>query len=281
VNYPEWAPKALVEQHKHRTEGDQSKRMFKTSDPETIIADLVQRHDGDMTEENIENMRRKIYRQSSTIGGLPDKEGTALLEKLITDLNMKGVWMALAKRSTHEREPWQFFTACEHGIAGWRGDQKQTAAERRAFYQEIHDTAGKLQSLMHTASAFDFYSITKLVEDHAVESLMETLGATLSDHIPTGEEVSYARFCLSDVIPSSFAVLNDIGEKAKQYRDEPSTVKKPNSQNAKIHYFIRRLSDYCQRVYTQPLHEVVAVTTSVIFDLPNCDDDYVRKIVKT
>lgn len=233
-----------------------------------------------MTEENIENMRRKIYRQSM-IRSLPDDESTALLEKLITDLNMKGVWITLAKRSTHERDPWQFFTACEGGITGWRGDQKQTAAERRAFYQEIHDTACKLQSLMHTASAFDYYSITTLVEDQTVEWLMETLGATFSDHIPTGEEVSYARFCLSDVIPSSFKVLNDIGEKAKQYRDEPSTVKKPNSQNAKIHYFIRQLSDYCQRVYTQPLHEVVAVTTSVIFDLPNCDDDYVRKIVKT
>jgi hypothetical protein len=194
---------------------------------------------------------------------------------------MKGVWIALAKRSTHERDPWQFFTACEYGITGWRGDQKQTAAERRAFYQEIHDTAGKLQSLMHEASAFDYYSINKLVEDQTVEWLMETLGASLSGSVPVGQEVSYARFCLSDVIPSSFEVLNDIGEKAKQYRDESSTVKKPNSQNAKIHYFVRQLSDFCQRVYKQPLHEVVAITTAVIFDLPNCDDDYVRKIVKT
>lgn len=280
MNYPEWAPKTLVEQHKRRTDGDQSARKFKTGDPETIIADLIQKHDRDLTEANVEDIRRKLYRQSM-LGGLPDKESTALLEKLITDLNMKGVWIALAKRATHERAPWQFFTACEHGITGWRGDQKQTAAERRAFYQEIHDTAGKLQSLMHDASAFDHYSINKLVEDQTVEWLIETLGATFSGHIPAGKEVSYARFCLSDVIPSSFEVLNDIGEKAKQYRDEPLTVKKPNSQNAKIHYFIRLLSDFCQRAYSQPLHEIVAITTSVIFDLPNCDDDYVRKIVKT
>lgn len=280
MNYPEWAPKTLVEQHKRRTEGDQAARKFKTSDPETIIADLVQTHDGDMTEENIEDIRRKLYRQSM-FGGLPDNERTALLEKLITDLNMKGVWIALAKRSTHERDPWQFFAACEDGIVGWRGDQKQTATERRAFYQEIHDTAAKLQWLMHTASAFDYYSITALVEDQTVERLIETLGATFSDHIPSDKEVSYARFCLSDAIPSSFEVLQDIRERANRYRDAPSTVKKPNSQNAKIHYFIRQLSNHCQRVYTQPLHEVVAVTTSVIFDLPNCDEDYVRKIVKT
>jgi hypothetical protein len=279
MEYPEWAPKTLVEQHKRRTEGDQSARKFKTSDPETIIADINQRHGRDLTEANTENIRRKLYRKSM-IGHLPDAESTALLEKLITNLTMKGVWIALAKRSKHERDPWQFFAACEHGIAGWRGDQKQTAAERRAFYQEIHDTAGKLLSLMHQASAFDFYSITKLVEDQTVEWLIEALGASLSDSSPAGQEISYARFCLSDVIPSSFEVLNDIGEKAKQYRDKSPIVKKPNSQNAMIHYFVRQLSSFCQSEYGQPLHEVVATTTAVIFDLPDCDDDYVRKIVK-
>lgn len=279
MKYPEWAPKTLIEQHKRRTEGDQSARKFKTSDPETIIANIKQKHGHNLTEANAEDIRRKLYRQSM-LGGLPDDERTALLKKLITHLNMKGVWIALAKRSTHERDPWQFFTACEAGITGWRGDQKQTAAERRTFYQEIYDTAGKLKSLMHEASAFDHYSIKNLVKDQTVEWLIETLGASFSDIIDPDQEIPYVRFCLSDVIPSSFEVLQDIGEKAKQYRDESSTVKKPNSQNAKIHYFVRELSDYCQRVYAQPLHEVVAITTSVIFDLPNCDDDYVRKIVK-
>ena len=280
MEYPEWAPKTLVEQHKRRTEGDQSARKFKNIDPETIIADMKQKHGHDLTEANAEDIRRKLYRQL-TLGGLPDDESTALLEKLITDLNMKSVWIALDKRATQERDPWQFVQACEYGITGWRGDQKQTPGERRAFYQEIHDIAGKLQSLMHEASAFDHYSINKLVEDQKVAWLIETLGASISNSIPPGQEISYARFCLSDVIPSCFEVLQDIGEKAKQYRDETSTVKKPNSQNAKIHFFVRLLSDYCQYVYNQPLHDVVATTTSVIFDLPNCDDDYVRKIVKT
>ncbi len=280
MKYPEWAPKPLIEQHKRRTEGDQSARNFKTSDPETIIADIKQKYGHDLTEANAEAIRRKRYRQSIFGGGLPDDERTALLERFITHQNMKGVWIALAKRSTHERDPWEFFTACEHGIAGWRGDQKQTAAERRSFYQEIHDTAGKLQSLIHEASAFDHYSINSLVEDQAVEELIEFLGASFPAHVPAGQEVSYARFCLLDVIPSSFDVLQDIAEKAKLYRDESSRVKKPNSQNAKIHYFVRLLSDYCQRKYSQPLNEVVAITTSVVFDLDNCNDDYVRKIVK-
>lgn len=278
MKYPEWAPNTLIEQHKRRTEGDQSARKFKAPDPEAIVSDLKNKHEGKITEANSEELIRKLYRQS--VLGLPDKERTSLLEKLITDINMKGVWIALAKRSKDERDPWKFFIACESGITGWRGDQKLTGAEHRELYQEIHDTAGKLQRLMHQASAFDFYSISKMMSDDAIKWLIENLGVSSEESIPDDKEISYVKFCLSDVIPSSFEVLSDIGAKAKQYSDEALIVKKPNSQNAKIHYFVRLLSDHCQRAYNQPLHEVVAITTSVIFDLPNCDVDYVRKIVK-
>lgn len=302
MNYPEWAPKTVVELHKRRTEGDQSARQFKR-DPETVIADIRQKYGRDITEANFkvfggklyrrvpvgslpddaECLRRKFYRRSP-VGSLPEDERTVLLEKLITDLNMESVWITLAKRATHEHDSLRFVTACVRGITGWRGDQKQTAGERRAFYQEIHDTAGKLQSLMDEASAFDSYSINALVLDEACEWLAKVL-AVFYGSIPAGEVPDArhldARYCLSGMIPSIDDVLNDIAEQAKQYRDGSSPVKKPNSQNAKIHYFVRLLSDYCRQTYSQPLHEVVAITTSVIFDLPNCDDDYVRKIVKT
>lgn len=103
MKYPEWAPKTLVEQHKRRTEGDQSARKFKTRDPESIIADIKQQHGHDLTEANAEGILRKFYRQSM-ITGLPDNERNALLEKLITDLSMKvaclAKWLRRA-RSAH------------------------------------------------------------------------------------------------------------------------------------------------------------------------------------
>ena len=276
MNYPDWAPQSLVDRHKSRTDSQSSERKFKTSDPETIIADILRKHDGDITEENVEDIRRKLYRNS--LSGLPDRESTALLELLITDLRMKDVWKALVRRVEDDREFLHFFSACEGGIAGWRGAQKQTASERRSFYQETYDAAARLQSLMSKASEFDFYSINDLVDDRRVEWLLEVLDA--SPPLNGKDEASYARFCLSDVVPSIFQVLGDIGEKAKQYGEEEPLVKKPNSPNAEIHYFTRCLSAYCQRRYNQPLHDVVAITTSVIFDLPNIDADYIRKIVK-
>ncbi len=228
-----------------------------------------------LTETQAENIRRRIYHQS-LIGALPDKESIVLLERLITDSRMKNVWTALDRRVTHERKLEHFFSACESGITGWRGDQKQTAAERRAFYQDILDTAARLQSLIDSASGFDSYS--------NIEGLIESLRATFPDNVAAGEETSYTRLCLSNVNPSTSEVLNDIAEIAKQYRDVPPRVKKPNSPNAKIHYFIRHLSGYCLRAYSQPLHEVVATTTSVGFDLADGEEftvDYVRKLVKS
>lgn len=270
MNYPEWAPQILVEQHKKRTDSDSPERKFKTHDPETIIADVLQKQGGNISEENIENIRRTLYRNS--LGGLPDKESTALLELLISDLRMKDVWKALAKRVKQRQEFFDFFRACEGGITGWRSDLKQTPSERRAFYQEIWDAAATLQSLMSKSSEFDYYSINKLVDDQQVEWLLDALDAP--------NDVSYARFSLSEITPRIFEVLNDIAAKATQYAEEESSVKKPNSPNAEIHYFTRLLSDYCQRRYKQPLHEVVAITTSVVFDQLNIDTDYVRKIVK-
>ena len=75
-------------------------------------------------------------------------------------------------------------------------------------------------------------------------------------------------------------IIEGIAEISKKHLEESVVVKKPNSKNAGIHYFIRMLSRYCKMAYGQPLHEVVAVTTSVVFDLQNCDEDYVRKIVR-
>ena len=267
MKYPEWAPPSLVERHKNRMDSNSPDRKFKTRDPDAIVADAAQKHEG-MTEDNIENYRRQLYRFSL---GLPDEESTALLGKLITDTRMKDVWKALGKRIEKDIELYQFFSACEGGITGWRGDPKQTAAERKAFYQEIRDTALKLIYLMNKAGQFDLYSINELVEDRSIEWLMGVLDAP--------NELSYARFSVSDIIPRIHEVLIDISEKATQYGEEESSVKKPNSENADIHYFVRMLSEYLKKRYGQPLHEVVAVTTEVVFDRQNIDSDYVRKLV--
>lgn len=74
-------------------------------------------------------------------------------------------------------------------------------------------------------------------------------------------------------------ILLDISEKAKQYGKEEPLAKKPNSDNADIHYFARWLSEYLKKRYGQPLHDVVAATTEVACNRLSIDSDYVRKLV--
>jgi len=243
------------------------------SDPESMISVAVLKQKG-MTKEGIENLRLRLYRlDGKMLCGLPDKESTALLEQLITDIRMKDVWKALAKRIDEDYGFFLFFKACEAGILGWRHNLKQTASERKAFYQEIRDTSAKLFSLLNKADQFDLYAIDSLYNDKKIERLMDNL-----DVPPHSISIPCARSNLAEIMPSIYQVLIDISEEAEQYGKEESTVKKAKSPNAKIHYFTRLLSGYCQRCYKQPLHEVVAITASVIFD-QEIDTDYVRKLV--
>ena len=276
MKYPEWAPPILVERHKSRLDSKSPEREFKKRHPDAIVAEAAQKHEG-MTEESIENYRRYLYRTS--LGFLPDEESTTLLGKLITDPRMRDVWRALAKRIDKNVDFFNFIGACEGGISLWRGDLKQTAAERKEFYQEIHDTAGKLMYLMYKSDKFDFYSINALIDKKTVKGLLETLHADSDYFEDEDENLDYAHFCLSDAIPRIQVVLTDIANKAMQYSKEEPAVRKPNSENADIHYFVRMLSGYLKKRYGQPLHEVVAATTEVVFDRQNIDSDYVRKLV--
>jgi hypothetical protein len=278
MDYPEWAPKYLIDFHRKITSPEKE---FRGHNPESIIADVLKKHGSEISDENLEDMRRQLYR-GMLFGGLPENEEISLLEKLISDQNMKSVWTTLSKRYTDEwQDPRQFFDVCQRGITGWRGDLKQTPAERREFYQEIYDTVLKLWSLMNKASAFDDYSISGLIKDDSIEWLRDVLD--MPDIYSQGDEMelSYVKSCLSEITPQLYQVIEDIAETSKKYRDEAIVVKKPNSQNAGAHFFINTLSHYCRKTYGQPLNEVVAITASVVFDLQNCDEAYVRKIVKT
>ena len=274
MHYPKWAPHPLVELHKARIEDRDQGDATKARDPETIITDALRGLDREISDANIEQLRRYLYRMP--LASLPRDEGIELLERLITAEAMKSVWVALGKRVSDDRELYKFLGACERGIMGWRGDQKLSITERRKSYQDIFDTVAKLQSLMGRASDFDGYSITQLIEEEQFAFMLQCVGAKVTD----ADEVSYARFCLSELMPSINSLFNDIGKKAKEYSNNGPVAKKPNSENAEIHYFVRTLSSYCQKTFEQPLHETVATTASVVFDQSTFDADYIRKIVK-
>jgi hypothetical protein len=239
------------------------------------------------TAKELETHRLRLTRWSLQ-RGLPDTERTELLGKLLTNPNMKGVWAALAKRTANESAPWEFYLACEMGIAGWRGDQKQTPIERQSLHQEISETAEKLMALLRQSPEFDSYSINDLIteslsnrlDDPDVYWVSEAARTELLEHLAERRSTEHNNSIHKKLIPSVNEVLSYVSAKAKRDSEHKQKVKKPNSQNAEIHYFIRTLSEYCRHAYNQPLHDVVANTAAVIFPEANIDVDYVRKLVK-
>lgn len=271
-NFPVWAPKSLIEQLE-RLERHQDKPLPK--DPEQIIAEtLREERFANLTEEAIENFRASVYRHSLF---LPNVEEQRLLRRILTDLRMKNVWSSLQRRKKTDQDYSRFWSVCTGAILGWRGEQKHSAKEQREFYQKIYDHAAELQSLLGRSKEFHFYSINRLIKDSAIEWLVDTLDAQPYDHATSGE--SYARFCLDDVMPSIHLVLMDIAEKAKQYAEQNPLVLKPRSESASAHYFVRSLSKFLREHYGQPLHEVVAVTASVMLNNVDIDAGLVRKLV--
>jgi hypothetical protein len=91
--------------------------------------------------------------------------------------------------------------------------------------------------------------------------------------------LDHVRSWLSIITPSVASVLSCLSDEMVHLLQEKALVKKPNSGNAPIHYFIRRLSKYCRETYGQPLHDAVAATTAVIFNREAMDSDYVRKLL--
>jgi hypothetical protein len=109
-----------------------SEGRVKLGDAETIIDNMLRKHNGDIAQEIIEDTRRNVYRSFGLV--LPDREDIALVELLITDRRMKDVWSALGRRVAHDDEFIWFFMACKRGKEGWRSYHKQTSAERKSFY---------------------------------------------------------------------------------------------------------------------------------------------------
>lgn len=277
MNYPDWAPESLVELHKFRLNSSKNSNSTEHLNPDEYIEKL--KRDEKYNHYDIQawgRLKESLYRNQMF---LPKAEGDRLLGRLLTDRRMKEVWLTLARRKKGQDDPRRFWLTCDSCIVGWRGEPKITQNERLAILDQIKASAADLQHNMHLLKDFNHYSINALIETKTVEWLLETFDSDLSQ-FDESRAIDYAKFCLSEVVPSFDTVLMDIHSKAEGFKKELVTVKKPKSENAQVHYFVRHLSSFFQDYFNQPLHESVAITTSVALEIEIIDSDYVRKLVK-
>ena len=260
--YPEWAPITLVNYCEHITNGQNYN-----------IDSLL--------EDKLETAFREIEENMCM---LPRDERIELLNKLLTDLRMKKVWKSLDKRIINDNQYKRFWFNCERAIAGWRYSPKYTTSERRKHFKKIHDSAIALGDMLKVSEGFKYYSMNHLTSDIEIKMLLKALNANISvsnidNYKDTNEDdISYARFELSEITPDIQEILLDISNKSEKYQNIELDVKKPNSSNADVQYFVRYLSSFLNHEYGQPLHEVVSITASVLLN-KDVDENYVSHMV--
>ncbi|SFH38328.1 hypothetical protein SAMN05216299_109122 [Nitrosospira sp. Nsp14] len=282
MNFPDWAPALLVwtyNHYPHPREYPGGEYPPCPSDPDGHIAQLLEEDEQfkQMSKQRQENYRTSLHR---TEFALPPEKGKELLGKLITDLRMKPVWASLSKRSKEEVQLLYFWHECERAILGWLGAQKLSPKQRRDHFLKMHHHALELLQMMYETEEFHNYSIMDLISTESINSLQNVLNLEISR--PGGEDDidELRRFFLAEGAPSIYQILRDVADKSLQFSKKTPLVRKPNSDNAAIHYFVRKLSRYLKEEYGTPLHEVVAATAGVVFDQPEIDLDYVSKLVK-
>lgn len=271
MNYPEWAPRNLVELHRAKMEYKPLDSGFDPNDPESLIESIVRDQEGRLSLENVENLRQRLYRNSFV--GLPAEESAEMLGRLITNKSMEPVWRAVEKHANDGLGQVKFFNACENAISGWRGETRRTKAERNKHLQRVQKMSSELSGLLHDCPEFDRFSITNMIANTQLEGILNALDAD-------DDDVRYLHMVLGDTIPSIHKVLSEISERAKKAETEALMVMTPGSERAPAQFFIRYLHNYCMDQFSKPLHSIVAVTASTVFEDDAIDSRYVVGITK-
>ena len=276
MKFPAWAPNELIELLDYRKKSHKvPKGEFSESlDVENELIRVRQTHP-EISSDEINQMRYRLWRLNPF---LPDLEGDELLERMLTWEQMKGVWEALKKRAKSERYATSFWQTCDSAVCAWRGNPRQSPKERRDNLEKIRNCTFELMYLLQNSPEFFLYRPSGLLTDEQVNGVFETLDCC-GPYEQDDMNMLYAKFTLSEIIPSFDQVMMDINQKAMAYAEKSPVVRKPQSKNAEVHHFARVLSGYLKREYGQPLHDAVAMTACTVFERDDIDLDFVRKLI--
>lgn len=286
MDYPDWAPKYLVALHLLSCFGDPNLK----SDLKRQI-ELIRKKCNTLSRQRLKELQSDFprYFLLAPKRRYPwDEESFELLQKLITDQRMKAVWASIAKRVKTEDEFVEdefvtFWGTCNRIIKEWPRTLKLSNKQHKVYYKKIHDYARNLSKLIHDSTEFHPNSYILNLDSGTIQKFLENIDSSfLHEFEEKTDSIDIAfvvRGYLHDVIPSTYDVLNDIATKALTLSEGKPLVPKLNSENSRIHFFVRSLSVYLQKSYGKPLHEVVGKTTEVIFDGKEISADYVSKLV--
>ncbi|WP_338853414.1 hypothetical protein WE348_07500 [Alteromonas macleodii] len=181
-------------------------------------------------------------------------------------------------RFIHYNFAWKsFLETIELAFAGIDNYENKTPKERNEDLKEISQLAEKLSRRVRNVPFNN--SADEMIDHESYYSSVacKVWGENWLNNLSHKENLRK----LGIYFPSFEYILQELSNLAeREWKNHSSVVKKVNSDDAQITYFVRVLSTWCSENFSTPCHELVALATSITFDLDDFDKDQVRNKLK-
>lgn len=203
-------------------------------------------------------------------------------DKLATAQTIGKIWRKLREKGV---EPMTFARAVVIAYIDRSDDwDKLTADARRKRAERIANLSRKLADELHGHFRFDIASaFTKL--DILSDDMHKDFAAVFEHHTgqnfnETQSNLIPALLMLANLTPDIADVLRAIAGYADDSATVPAPTPRPARATARRTHFIKSLSTSIRELTGQPLHEMVARTTALIFDDHDISIDLVRSVLR-
>jgi hypothetical protein len=212
-----------------------------------------------------------------------------ILDALIVSEDMRDVWRNL-KRREHSFKPVfrSLLVACKTPASSlygfcievehdWLNMPKRTRAESKRLHTNIAERALQLTELLLEIEDGHLLDTRKYIDPEQLTHFKK--GLEKDGHEDWYGFDGYLDYLLGEVLPPVPCITLRLHKRALECAEQPLAVKQPKSPNARVHYFVRRISAYFVRSYGQPLHSHVAAIVRAICAV-NVDEDRVRALIR-
>ena len=239
-----------------------------------------------------------ILRPPHNIIKFPD-DFMPVYDRLLTAPDMKGVWSTLKKRAPHVHTTWPWekdFMLCVEAHASsasaagfmlsweidfmlcveaaWRGPPTECNSTPKQYGKRASDLAKAARKL---GAGLKDIGFTPNVLDilTAIDPACEKMRTVLVRD--DNEQTMFRPFAYDDKT-GIIAVLLSLADALDKLKEKPPGYlpARPQSENARIHYFVRALTQYFRQTYKQPLRLSVASTASTAFALGITKEEVTR-----
>jgi hypothetical protein len=278
--FPDWAPSILVSEFE---------RLNSKPVPEEIEKILKSMVDGWIT-------------ATETYDRLSVEELSELLSKLLSDSRMESVWKAIEKRIYAQNTFFHFYIEILSARMGPDNWGKLTNSEKEAWKTKVLRQISELNNSLkeHRSLNFDSYledhqlihsgyymiprhlqlKILKQLEidSDVLNGLLKSIDDS-KDGITAEEQIAHItidwnideevmkRLTVNLEPLTTEEMLNVFSSRIMNINTKSRILKHPNSDNAHIVFFMRKLAEFNMTLLGSALYEVIANTTSVVFDI--------------